>query len=86
MLGFVLRFVQRHNGGQRVKVPEENHRDFLELFGLIQRVGRLARGYLALRHQGFTAEGTILVRSALEHAVTAQWTTRSDASERSRTS
>ncbi len=73
MLGFILRFVQRHNDGARVVVPPDNHRDFLVLFGLIQRVRRLARAYLALRHRGFVSEGTILIRSALEHAVTAQW-------------
>lgn len=47
--------------------------DFLLLFGVVHRVRRLAQSYLRLRKAGFEVEGQILVRSALEHSVTAQW-------------
>lgn len=43
------------------------------LGGLIDRVRRAARGYLLLEKRGYAVEGRALVRSALEHAVTAQW-------------
>lgn len=73
MKSFLLRFIQdaRHDG--RIDVPSESSREFLVLFGLIQRVRRLTQAYLRLEKAGFVSEGSVLLRSALEHAVTAQW-------------
>lgn len=52
---------------------QEYANDFLTVYGLIQRVRRLAQSYLRLRKGGFSSEGGILVRAAMEHAVTAQY-------------
>ncbi|MFC7925474.1 hypothetical protein [Microbacterium laevaniformans] len=73
LVAFILRHVQDvpHRAG--VEIPTENVPDFRMLYGLTQRVRRLARAYMKLRKAGFGSEGQILVRSALEHAVTAQW-------------
>lgn len=73
MRAFLLRFIQAPSRRATIRVPAENKHDYLFLFGLIQRVRRLAQAYLALRRVGFANEGDILVRSALEHAVAAQW-------------
>jgi hypothetical protein len=73
MRGFLLRFIQdvKHRDG--IRVAPENEREFLILFGLMQRVRRLVQGYLRLERAGFANEGSLLARAALEHAVTAQW-------------
>lgn len=73
MRSFLLRFVQDARHPERIEVPSENSREFLVLFGLVQRVRRLTKAYLRLERGGFVSEGSLLVRSALEHSVTAQW-------------
>lgn len=73
MRAFLLRFIQDAKHGERITVPAENEREFLMLFGLVQRVRRLAQAYLRLDHAGFASEASVLIRAALEHAVTAQW-------------
>lgn len=70
---FILRFIQDKRHPESVKVLPEYRDDFLMLYGLIQRVRRLAQAYLRLRKQGFSSEGGVLVRAAMEHAVTAQY-------------
>lgn len=73
MRAFLLRFIQDANHREMVTVPTANEREFLVLFGLTQRVRRLAQGYLRLERVGFVSEARLLVRAALEHSVTAQW-------------
>jgi len=73
MRAFLLRFIQGAQRTEPVAVPPANRLDFVVLFGLIQRVRRLAQAYLQLERSGHVSEGTLLVRSALEHAATAQW-------------
>lgn len=73
LLKFILRFVQEPKVRDRYVPADGMDEDFLLLFGLVHRVRRLAQSYLRLRKAGFENEGQILVRSALEHAVTAQW-------------
>lgn len=73
MRAFLLRFIQDQKHRERVKVPAGNEREFLVLFGLVQRVRRLAEAYLRLDRAGFAPEASVLLRAALEHAVTAQW-------------
>lgn len=70
---YILRFIQDKRHSEGVDVLPEYADDFLTLYGLIQRVRRLAQSYLRLRKQGFSSEGQILVRAAMEHAVTAQY-------------
>lgn len=70
---FVLRFIQDSSRLEEVVVPVENQEEYLLLFGPIQRVRRLATAFVRLRKAGFGPEGLILLRSALEHAVTVQW-------------
>jgi len=73
MRSFILRFIQDVRHREQVILPAENGEEFLLLYGLIQRVRRLAQAYLCLVKSGFANEGTVLIRSALEHSVTAQW-------------
>ncbi|MET0887791.1 MAG: hypothetical protein ABWX92_15225 [Mycetocola sp.] len=70
---FILRFLQDKSHSEQIMVLAEYQSDFLVLFGLIHRVRRLARAYILLRKQAFTTEGEVLVRAAMEHAVTAQY-------------
>ncbi|MBN9239111.1 MAG: hypothetical protein J0J03_05490 [Leifsonia sp.] len=73
LLKFILRYVQEPRVRDRYLPADGMDDDFLLLFGVAHRVRRLAQSYLRLRKAGFNNEGQILVRSALEHAVTAQW-------------
>lgn len=73
MLGFILRFIQDGNRDDEVIVKREFHGDFIVLFGIIQRVRRLSQAWVRLEKAGFSVEARMLVRAALEHAVTAQW-------------
>ncbi|MHA6668609.1 hypothetical protein ACX3O0_07040 [Homoserinimonas sp. A447] len=73
MRAFLLRFIQDARHRELITVPTDNEREFLVLFGLVQRVRRLAQAYLRLDSAGFGNEASALVRAALEHAVTAQW-------------
>ena len=73
LLAFILRFVQDPGRREEMVVPKERREEFLLLFGLTHRVRRLAQAYTRLTKGGFEVEGQILVRSAMEHAVTAQW-------------
>ncbi|MFJ2980599.1 DUF5677 domain-containing protein [Curtobacterium sp. NPDC087082] len=52
---------------------DENAWDFRVLGGVLERVRRAAYAYLVLDRRGFAVEGRFMVRSAIEHAVTAQW-------------
>ncbi|WP_085369575.1 DUF5677 domain-containing protein [Leifsonia sp. NCR5] len=69
----MLRFIQDREHADGIRVLDEYGWDFRILGGLIERVRRAARAYLLLEKRGFEAEARPLVRSALEHAVTAQW-------------
>jgi hypothetical protein len=73
LLAFTLRYIQDPGRRDEIEVAPEKQEEFLLLFGLTHRVRRLAQAYIRLRKGGFELEGQILVRSALEHAVTAQW-------------
>lgn len=73
LLAFILRYIQVPSRKHEFKVDTQRQDEFLFLFGLTHRVRRLAQAYLRLRKGDFEVEGQILVRSALEHAVTAQW-------------
>lgn len=70
---FILRFVQDADHPDGYTVAAENELEFRLLFGLIQRTRRYAQAVTRLRTSGFSVEARVLVRSALEHAVTAQW-------------
>lgn len=73
MRAFLLRFIQYAKYREMIMVPAGNEREFLVLFGLVQRVRRLAQAHLRLDRAGFANEASVLIRAALEHAVTAQW-------------
>jgi hypothetical protein len=73
LLAFILRYIQVPSRREEFRVESARQDQFLLLFGLTHRVRRLAQAYLRLRKGDFEVEGQILVRSALEHAVTAQW-------------
>lgn len=73
MKSFVLRYLQQENRGSEVIVDQAFDRDFVVLFGLLQRVRQLARCHLMLSRDGHGPIGRVLVRAAIEHAVTAQW-------------
>lgn len=69
----MLRFLQQENKGDEVTVARVFDGDFLLLFGLLQRVRHLARCHMVLTKQGYGSVGRMLVRAAIEHAVTAHW-------------
>lgn len=73
LMASILRFVQDAKHRQQVTVPVENRDDFVVLGPLVHRVRRYARAFLRISRAGHEVEGRVLVRSALEHAVTAQW-------------
>ena len=73
LLPWMLRFVQDQQHAAGIQVLDESAWDFRVLGGLIERVRRAALAYLLLEKRGYRTEGRALVRSALEHAVTAQW-------------
>jgi hypothetical protein len=73
LLAFILRYVQVPSNRAEFRPLDDRQQDFLLLFGLTHRVRRLAQSYLRLRRDKFEVEGQILVRSALEHALSAQW-------------
>lgn len=70
---FILRYIQSFTKHERYTIPSASNEEFIALFGLCSRVRRYAQGYLRLDKSGFGPEGTVLVRAALEHAITAQW-------------
>lgn len=70
---WVLRFVQDHRHRDGIHLDADSAWEFRVLGGLVERVRRAAKAYLLLEKNGFAAEGRVIVRSALEHAVTAQW-------------
>lgn len=70
---FLLRFRQDSKHDDRFEVQVGNGSDFELLIGIVTRIRRLTGAYMRLHKAGFTAEGEVLARSALEHAVTAQW-------------
>lgn len=70
---FLLRFRQDAKHVDEFRVRSESGSDFELLIGIVTRVRRLTGAYLRLHKVGFAAEGEVLARSALEHAVTAQW-------------
>lgn len=70
---WVLRFIQDNHHRDGVHLDPDSAWEFRVLGGLVERVRRAAKSYLLLEKNGFAAEGRVIVRSALEHAVTAQW-------------
>lgn len=54
-------------------VPRARESEFLLLYGLVARTMRFADAYLRLCRLEFVGEAVCLARTALEHAVTAQW-------------
>jgi hypothetical protein len=73
LLPWMIRFIDDREHANGISVLPEYAWDFRVLGGLVERVRRAARAYLLLEKAGHAAEGRALVRSALEHAVTAQW-------------
>lgn len=69
----MIRYVQDRDHADGIEVLPENGWDFQVLGGILERVRRAARAYLLLEKRGYAVEGRLLVRSAIEHAVTAQW-------------
>ncbi|MFE6995050.1 DUF5677 domain-containing protein [Microbacterium sp. NPDC057659] len=56
-----------------VEVRKDRVRQFQMLFGLCAQVIRYAKGWKSLLSAGLPIEGRLLVRSAIEYAVTAQY-------------
>ena len=73
LLASILRFVQDAKHRQQLNTPVENRADFVVVGPLVHQVRRYARAFLRISRAGHEVEGRVLVRSALEHAVTAQW-------------
>lgn len=73
MRGFIVLFLQYGKQEEAVTVETRHVEAFLPVYSLSQRVRRYARAYLKLERDGMGPAGRPLVRSALEHAVTAQW-------------
>lgn len=73
LLPWVIRYVQDRDHANSIQVLPESAWDFQVLGGILERVRRAARAYLVLEKRGYGVEGRFLVRSAIEHAVTAQW-------------
>ena len=70
---FILRCIQSPAKRENYQLPPGRRSEFLLLIGMCLRVRRLAQAYNRLERGGFAVEGQVLVRSALEHAVTAQY-------------
>lgn len=70
---FILRCIQAPSKKMSFSYPSVRRMEFRMLIGICLRVRRLAQAYLRLERAGFSPEGRVIVRSALEHAVTAQW-------------
>ncbi|WP_292787391.1 MULTISPECIES: hypothetical protein [unclassified Microbacterium] len=70
---WVLKFIQDRHHRDGIHLDAGSDWEFRVLGGLIERVRRAAKAYLLLEKNGYAAEGRVIVRSALEHAVTAQW-------------
>lgn len=73
VLPWVTRYVLDRDHADEIRVRDENAWDFRVLGGVLERVRRAAHAYLVLDRRGFAVEGRFMVRSAIEHAVTAQW-------------
>lgn len=73
LLPWVTRYVLDRDHADEIRVRNESAWDFRVLGGLLERVRRAAHAYLVLDQRGFAVEGRFMVRSAIEHAVTAQW-------------
>lgn len=73
LLPWVTRYVLDRDHADEIRVRDESAWDFRVLGGVLERVRRAAHAYLVLEQRGFAVEGRFLVRSAIEHAVTAQW-------------
>ncbi len=71
--GLLLRFIRYRDTEEQVTVLEEHAGVFPGVYGVCQRVRRYTHAYLTLSRKGMGPEGHLLVRAALEHAVTAQW-------------
>ncbi|WP_202567675.1 hypothetical protein [Agreia sp. COWG] len=69
----MTRYVLDRDHADEIRVRDESAWDFRVLGGVLERVRRAAHAYLVLDQRGFAVEGRFLVRSAIEHAVTAQW-------------
>ena len=70
---FILRCIQSPTNRENYKLPPGRRPEFLLLIGICLRVRRFAQAYNRLERGGFSVEGRVLIRSALEHAVTAQY-------------
>ncbi|MCU0151352.1 DUF5677 domain-containing protein [Curtobacterium poinsettiae] len=70
---WMTRYVLDRDHADEIRVRDESAWEFRVLGGVLERVRRAARAYLVLDRRGFAAEGRFIVRSAIEHAVTAQW-------------
>ena len=70
---WMIRYVQDRDHADGIEVRKESAWDFHVLGGILERVRRAARAYLVLEKRGYGVEGRLVVRSAIEHAVTAQW-------------
>jgi hypothetical protein len=73
LLPWVTRYVLDREHADEIRVRDESAWDFRVLGGVLERVRRAAHAYLVLDQRGFAVEGRFMVRSAIEHAVTAQW-------------
>jgi hypothetical protein len=73
LLPWVTRYVLDRDHADEIRVRDESTWDFRVLGGVLERVRRAAHAYLVLDQRGFGVEGRFMVRSAIEHAVTAQW-------------
>jgi len=70
---FILRCIQSPVKRENYQFPDGRRSEFLLLIGICLRVRRFAQAYNRLERAGFGVEGQVLVRCALEHAVTAQY-------------
>jgi hypothetical protein len=73
LLPWVMKYVLDRDNEDEIRVRDETAWDFRVLGGVLERVRRAAHAYLVLDQRGFAVEGRFMVRSAIEHAVTAQW-------------
>lgn len=70
---WMIRYLQDRDHANGIEVRQESAWDFHVLGGILERVRRATKAYLVLEKRGYGVEGRFLVRSAIEHAVTAQW-------------